>query len=284
MKQIHLLAFLIVMLGALYVPAQDRKQDAPWENYFGAGMRAFQAGDLSKAELLLKTSRLKAELEQEAGNPRAIEMRLESNNAIAVVLREEGKSAEAEQVLKEQLDLLKASGRGDDVPGVSMTLHNLGLVLFDQEKYDDAIKVLERAVALRRKFDPPPQRNVAISLLSLGGGYFHQGKAREAEATAMEARQILAKIPVDQTTPADLAAVMRSDHNLALIYVDQKKYEPAEAAYKQAIESMEKLYGPTAPGLVLYLNNYARLLRLLKRDAEAGKLQARADMIKKQSR
>ena len=277
MKSIPLL-LPILLLSAALTPAQDR-----WENYFQAGMRAFQAGDLAKAELLLKASRLKAELEAEAGNPRAVEMRLDSNAGIAVVLREEGKAAEAEQVLREQLDLLKSSGRKDDDPGTSMTLHNLGLVLFDQDKGDDARKTLERAVELRRKYDPEPQRNLAISLLSLGGAYFRQGKIREAEAIALQARGILSKIPAGIQTPADVAALMRSDHNLALIYVEQKKYEDAEASYKRAILAMENLYGPTSRGLILYLNNYAKLLRTLKRDTEAKNVETRVELIRKQN-
>lgn len=278
MKKILLLLPILFMSAAL-TPAQDR-----WENYFQAGMRAFQAGDLAKAELLLKASRLKAELETEAGNPNALGMRLDSNDAIAVVLREEGKSVEAEQVLREQLDLLKSSGLRDDDPHISITFHNLGLVLFDQGKYEDARKVLERAVELRKKYDPEPQRNVAISLLSLGGAYFHQGKLREAEAVALQARSILAEIPDDKKTRSDLAAVMRSDHNLALIYVEKKNYEAAETSYKRAIATMEKLYGPTNPGLVGYLTNYAKLLRILKRDAEAKTLEARVKKIKSQDR
>jgi|GEM_PF-4822200 len=169
MKKPLYLIIPIVMLCATLTQAQDR-----WENYYGAGMRALEAGDLAKAELLLKASRLKAELENEAGNPNALGMRLDSNNAIAVVLRAVGKSDEAEQVLREQLDLLKSSGRPDDDPHLSTTFHNLGLVLFDQRKYEDARRVLERAVELRKEYDPEPQRNVAISLLSLGGAYFHE--------------------------------------------------------------------------------------------------------------
>jgi tetratricopeptide (TPR) repeat protein len=283
MKRLPLLAVLILMLGALYVPAQDRAQDAPWENYFGAGMRALNADDLPKAELLFKTARLKAELEQEAGNPKAIDMRLASNNGIAVVLRAEGKSVEAEEVLREQLDLLKSSGRREDDPQLSTTLHNLGLVLFDEQKYEDARRVLEQAVALRRKYDPEPQRNVAVSLLSLGGAYFHEGKIKEAEAAALEARRILAQVPDERKTSDDLAAVMRSDHNLALIYVEQRKYSDAETYYKRAIASMEKLYGQTSPGLVNYLSNYAKLLRILKRDAEAKALEVRIEIIRKQN-
>jgi tetratricopeptide (TPR) repeat protein len=283
MKRLPFVAFLITVLVTLHASGQDRAQKDPWENYFGAGMRALNAGDLQKAELLFKSARLKAELEQEAGNPKALDMRLASNNAIAVVVRAEGKSVEAESVLREQLNLLKSSGRREDDPELSTTLHNLGLVLFDQQKYDDAREVLEQAVALRRKYDPEPQRNVAVSLLSLGGAYFHEGKLKDAEAASLEARRILSEVPDERKTPEDLAAVMRSDHNLALIYVEQKKYSDAESYYKRAIGSMEKLYGPTNRSLVMYLNNYAKLLRILKHESEAKALEARAEMIRKQN-
>jgi tetratricopeptide (TPR) repeat protein len=279
-KLLPLLAFMLVCIS--HFPAQDQTKKDRWENYFGAGMRALNAGDLAQAELLFKASRLKAELEQEAGHPNALEMRLDSNNAISVVLRAQGRSIEAEQVLREQLELLTASKQPEHHPQLSTTLHNLGLVLFDQQKFDDARKVLERAVDLRRKYDPEPQRNVAISLLSLGGTYINQGRVNQAEAVVLEARRILAEIPDDKKTGDDHAAVMRSDYNLALVYAKQEKLAEAETLYKRAIGSMEKLYGANYRGLVMYLSNYANFLKSLKRNSEAKALETRVEMIKKE--
>jgi tetratricopeptide (TPR) repeat protein len=271
------LALILLLFWVAPCAAQD-----PWENYFNGGMRALQQGDLQKAELLLKASRLKAELEAEAGNPNASRMIIQSLSGIALVLRQQGRPAEAEQILREQLELLKSFHRGEDDPQTSMTLHNLGLMLFDQEKYGDGKEILKKAVELRRKYDEEPKRNLAISLLSLGAVYFQERKAQDGQMLTLEAREILTKIPADQKTPEDMAAVMRSDHNLALSYVEQKKYEAAEEHFKRAIQTMESLYGPTSNGLVLYLNNYAKLLKTLKRDSEAQILLQRAEKLKEQ--
>lgn len=257
--------------------AQDR-----WENYFDGGMRALQRGDLGQAELLLKASRLKAELEEEAGNPNARLMIIDSLSGIALVLRQQGRPAEAGQTLREQLQLLKSFHRGDDDSQTSMTLHNLGLVLFDQGKYEGAKDVLKKAVELRGKYDQEPKRNLAISLLSLGAAYSHDGRSQDGAVFTLQAREILSKIPADQKTPEDMAAVMRSDHNLALSYVEQKKYEAAEEHFKLAIQTMESLYGPTSNGLVLYLTNYAKLLKTLKRDSEAQTILLRAEKLKEE--
>jgi hypothetical protein len=79
--------------------------------------------------------------------------------------------------------------------------------------------------------------------------------------------------------------MMRTDHNLALISVEKKKYEEAEVLYKRAITTMERLYGASSPGLISYLNNYAKLLRILKRNPEAKVLEARVEaIIKRQDR
>jgi tetratricopeptide (TPR) repeat protein len=271
------LLLALVLLWAIPSSAQDR-----WENYFNGGMRALQEGDLQKAELLLKASRLKAELEGEAGNPNASRMIIESLSGIALVLRQQGRPAEAEETLREQLQLLKSFHRGDDDPQTSMTLHNLGLMLFDQEKYGDGKDVLKKAIELRRKYDEAPKRNLAISLLSLGAVYFQEGKTQDGQMVTLEAREILAKIPADQKTPEDMAAVMRSDHNLALSFVAQKKYQAAEEYFKRAIQTMESLYGPTSSGLVLYLNNYAKLLKTLQRDSEAQTMLQRAEKLREQ--
>jgi tetratricopeptide (TPR) repeat protein len=273
----YLALFLLLFWG---VPCAA--QDAPWENYFNGGLRALQEGELQKAELLLKASRLKAELEAEAGNPNASEMIIQSLSGIALVLRQEGRPAEAEQVLREQLQLLKSFHRGEDDPQTSLTLHNLGLMLFDQEKYGEAKDTLKKAVELRRKYDEQPKRNLAISLLSLGAVDFQLGKIEDGQIVTLEAREVLSKIPAGQKTPEDMAATMRSDHNLALGYVEQKKYEAAEESFKRAIQAMESLYGPTSNGLVLYLTNYAKLLKTLKRDKEAETLLQRAEKLKEQ--
>jgi len=119
-------------------------------------------------------------------------------------------------------------------------------------------------------------------LLSLGAVYFQEGKIEDGQIVTLEAREVLAKIPADQKTPEDMAAAMRSDHNLALAYVEQKKYEAAEESFKRAIQAMESLYGPTSNGLVLYLTNYAKLLKTLKRDSEAETLLQRVEKLKGQ--
>ncbi|HKP47451.1 MAG TPA: tetratricopeptide repeat protein [Pyrinomonadaceae bacterium] len=253
-----------------------------WENYYRGGLRALQRGDLGAAELLLKSARLKAELEAEKGNADAPAMIVESYSGIAMVLRQEGRPAEAEQTLREQLDLLKSFHRGDDDPQTSMTLHNLGLMLWDQEKFAEAENVLKRAVELRKKYDEEPKRNLAITLLSLGAVYDREKKLEDAEASLLQAREILSKIPADRQTPEDMAAAMRSDHNLAMLFVAHKKYDTAEQYFKKAIQTMEQLYGPESNGLVLYLSNYARLLKTLKRDAEARELLERVEKLKQE--
>ena len=247
-------------------------------------MRAMQEGDLSRAELLFKASRLKAELEAEAGNPRAHDMLVDSLSGVSVVLREMGRARESEEVLHEQLELLDKLGRGDQDPQRSTSLHNLGLALFDQAKHAAAKEALRRAVELRKKYDPPPRRNLAISLLSFGAVYFQEKDFQEAESVLLQARELLSKISTADRTPADIAAMMRSDHNLALILVEQKKYDKAEGYYKAAILSMETLYGKNSRGLILYLNNYAKLLKVLNRTAEATVLETRVKSIKEQPR
>ncbi len=68
--------------------------------------------------------------------------------------------------------------------------------------------------------------------------------------------------------------------NLAWMYLDQGKFEPAESSFQRALKIREKVFGPDHPDVADSLENYAGLLRETGRPAEAAKLETRAAEIR----
>ncbi len=64
------------------------------------------------------------------------------------------------------------------------------------------------------------------------------------------------------------------------VYRAQGKYNEAEPPYQRALAIDEKALGPDHPRVATVLENYAALLHKLNRDAEADKMQARAQAIR----
>ena len=69
-------------------------------------------------------------------------------------------------------------------------------------------------------------------------------------------------------------------NNLAELYRTQGNYAQAEPLYKRSLAIYEKALGPEHPDVAMSLENYTRLLRKMDRDAEAGKMEARAQAIR----
>lgn len=275
-----LLTKLLFLFAALFILShQSFAQESVWISYFGGGMKAYEQGNYKEAERLFRAAIDEAGKAAQAKNPKAIGMISDSLSGLAAALHGQGRFSDAESVTRKQLQLLEmTSGEGD--PDYSKTLNNLGLLLSEQKKYKEAEETHRKALILREKYDEPPRRNLAVSLLNLGKVYYEQGKISESEALFNQARGVLSKIPSEDITLEDLGHLLGIDHNLALVYVEQKKYAEAELRYKGVILTTEKLKGERHPDLILYLENYAKLLRLTNRPAQAAKLDARIRLIK----
>jgi tetratricopeptide (TPR) repeat protein len=71
----------------------------------------------------------------------------------------------------------------------------------------------------------------------------------------------------------------QSLNNLAELYRTQGQYAKAEPLLKRALAIREKALGLKYPYVAIVLENYAELLRKLKRSTEAAPLEARAKAI-----
>lgn len=281
MKKVFLLNFLIFVAFAGHLAFGQLTIGA---TLFDGGMKAYNEGRYSEAERLFRLVIVEVDKAAKEGNPEVAGFMSDTLNALAGALHGQGKLAEAEQTLLKQIQLLEKERieTDSDFSQTSAALNNLGLLYAEQKKYKEADETHRKAIRLREKYDPPPRRNLAISLVNLGKVYYDEGKYLEAEPFFRQAQNIFLAIGPDDATGDDIDVMLMTSNNLALIAVKRGLYKEAENRYLTVINITEAKKGRYHPDLVQYLNNYAQLLRLTKRVAAAKKIDARALLISKQ--
>lgn len=158
-----------------------------------------------------------------------------------------------------------------DFSQTTVILNNLGLTYAEQKKFKEAEETHRRAITLREKYDPPPHRNLAASLVNLGKVFYDQAKYLEAESLFQQAQKIYVAIGLDDATGEDVDVMLMNSNNLALIAGKRRAYREAENRYLMIIRVTELKKGRNHPDLIGYLTNYAELLRATKRLAAARK-------------
>jgi serine/threonine protein kinase/tetratricopeptide (TPR) repeat protein len=216
---------------------------------------------------------------------------------LALVLRDQGKLAEAEALQRQALQI-RQDRLGPDHPEVALCMNSLALVLRSEGRLSQAEKLHRRALAIQEKSLGHASPAVATSLNNLALVLREEGKLAEAEADFNESLR-LNKLLLGGRDPAvvismdNLAFVLRDEgklaeaeslevnaldmgtnlfgvehpvvatvlNNLALVYARQGKLEPAEQLQKQALGMRRKLLGDEHPETAASLNNLALLFR-----------------------
>ncbi len=163
-----------------------------------------------------------------------------------------------------------------------MSLESLGFILTEGNKYEEAEEVYRKALAYRERVYGASHKSVATSLINLGTLYLKQGKLSEAEVMSRRAVTILSEASKNnELNDADLFLFLRAARNLAHIDVERKNYIDAEKTYKFIISSIEKFYGQRDSSLIEPLEEYAKLLRVMKRPIEATRIENRVRLLKR---
>jgi tetratricopeptide (TPR) repeat protein len=127
-------------------------------------------------------------------------------------------------------------------------------------KYDEAVTLTERALAIREKVFGPDHLAVADSLHALASLYDDKSDYVKAEPLNLRALAIREK----ELGP-DQPDVAKSVYNLAWIYYVRHDYTKAELFYRRALAIQENALGPNHPEVATTLNDLA-LLYLEKGD------------------
>jgi CHAT domain-containing protein/tetratricopeptide (TPR) repeat protein len=175
-------------------------------------------------------------------------------------LTRDGRVQEAYPIARRAVTM--AELRGLDNPDLVVPLCNLAAVFYKENKWAEAARLFERAVALSEHFLGP---NHSLTLKCLDGlASTYSGQGRSADAERIYKRVLLIR---ETTLPAyhrDLAKVLSS---LAGLCKRQRRFAEAEAYYKRLLPIEEKTAKPEM--FAITLQSYAELYINQARYAEA---------------
>jgi tetratricopeptide (TPR) repeat protein len=261
-------------------------QEAMSESYFQAASEAIEKSNYSEAARFARLGLSEVE-KLKAINPNAAQRQIiRGLNLLSGALIELKDYPEAEKVKREEIELMERIRDKDNYPEYStnypMSLESLGFILTEGNKYEEAEEVYRKALTYRERVYGASHKSVATSLINLGNLYLRQGKLSEAEVMSRRALSILGgALENYELKNSDIFVFLRAARNLALIDVERKRYIEAEKTYKFIISSIEKFYGLRDSSLIEPLEEYAKLLRVMKRPIEAARIENRVRQLKR---
>jgi tetratricopeptide (TPR) repeat protein len=141
-------------------------------------------------------------------------------------------------------------------------------------RFDDAAALYARALTIREKTAGMSSGEVASSLDRLAALHVRNKKVADAEPLYLRALAIREQISAEE------AIVAGNLTDLAKVYVLTKRYGEAESLYHKAVSLLEKSVGVDHPALGEVLDDYANLLREMRRRPEADTISNRARAIR----
>jgi tetratricopeptide (TPR) repeat protein len=195
-------------------------------------------------------------------------------NSLAVLYRRMGRPAEAEPLYLRGLEI-RENVLGPDHPQVAISLNSLGVLYVEMSRYEEAESLYWRSLEIKEADLGAEHPDVANTVNNIAVLYSMQGRLSEAEPLYTRALAIR-----EAVFGPDHPSVAETNNNLGLISREQGKYAEAESYFQQAVATYEAYLGSDHPRLAGTLRNYAGLLRLLNREEEADRMEARADSIR----
>ncbi|MEM1055480.1 MAG: serine/threonine-protein kinase [Bacteroidota bacterium] len=139
-------------------------------------------------EVAVRHARTALDLHEQHASPDSVGDRLEIVNTLAVAYSDLDSLDLAARLMQEVVDGRRALPGEDAEVDLSINLNNLGLVLYNLERYDDALPHLDEAVALTQKTRGPDHPYVAFALHGRAGVHAKLGNG--AQALADERRAV----------------------------------------------------------------------------------------------
>jgi serine/threonine-protein kinase len=194
----------------------------------------------------------------------------EGLRGLAAVLYQRSSYDEAETLLREALAIGRRRATGDDRDAfveLAATLDQLGILVLEQERIDEADGLYTEALELRRRWLGVDHVDVAATLSNLGGLSRRRGDYAAAErlyrdCLAIERRALGQRHPGVAVTLSNLAGLLG----------EVGDFDGAEPLAREALAIAREAYGEDHPAVSTNLNNLAALLRNRGEYDEAAEL------------
>jgi tetratricopeptide (TPR) repeat protein len=203
----------------------------------------------------------------------------------ATLARQTNALAESQYRLGEYEEALRTfskawNGAGTASPSLrSRILAGWGLTLIDVEKYDDADRILRRALAIDRARGEPGGNDVARDLEALGFNQFNAGNLEAAQPLILRALALRKKFE------GPLSPSVSDNYNtLGSIAYMRHDLPAAERYFRGNLEVDYKVLGADHPDVATTMNNLGRVLLERRRFREAAPLLERAIVIGERER
>ncbi|MEM9481262.1 MAG: tetratricopeptide repeat protein [Verrucomicrobiota bacterium] len=186
-------------------------------------------------------------------------------NNLALLLQDTNRLKEAEPLMKEALDIDRASF-GDQHPHVARNLNNLATLLKATNRLKEAEPLMKEALDIDRASFGNQHPNVAIDLNNLALLLKDTNRLKEAEALMREA------LDIDRASFGDQHPnVARNLNNLALLLKATNRFKEAEPLMREALSILHLFWKATGfehPNWTTAKENYRGLLEELKWEGE----------------
>jgi tetratricopeptide (TPR) repeat protein len=191
-------------------------------------------------------------------------------NYLANLYKEQGKLAEAEQMLKQALQGIEET-LGTTHISTLTTVSNLGTIYRNQGKLVEAEQMYKQALQGKKETLGSSHVSTLYTINNLGILYTEQGKLAEAEQMYKQALQ-----GKEETLGSSHISTLNTVNNLGLLYTEQGKLAEAEQVYKQVLQGREETLGSSHVSTLNTVNNLGLLYIKQDRLAEAEQMFKRA--------
>ncbi|CAF1228361.1 unnamed protein product [Adineta steineri] len=163
---------------------------------------------------------------------------------LGLVLWKMGQFDKAEDIYQVLLDQTE-----DDKNKADIYVH-LGMIKDEQGKYEEALTLYKKSLAMYQKTLPPNHLNLASSYNNIGNVHYimsNYPKALSSHEKAIEIRQ--------QSLPSNHPDLAKSYGNIGLVYADMGNYPKALSSHEKALEIHQQYLPSNHPDLAKSYNN-----------------------------
>jgi tetratricopeptide (TPR) repeat protein len=183
----------------------------------------------------------------------------------------------AQAVLQQAVALAEPPPVGPDHPRLALALRDLGRVLYERGRYDEADATLQRALTMQEQMLGPEHEDVSRTLTEMGQSCNKQGNFRRAKGLLKRALAIAELHVVPDQYPDQLCMTLNS---LCQVYNHLKDHELAQDMAERQLALNEQFEGPHHPYTAAALGNVAFSLQSQGKLSEAQPMYERALAIR----